>query len=750
VRIEADANMRGGTLELRRLLANSGATRLSADGRMSGLSPAADAQSAPALSGNQAQAQTQGQAQPLDFRFDFDSPDLATLLPEAKGRLSVEGTLGGTLAAPALTLDLDGRDAELAGQGIEKIAGSAAVGLGPGGAFEIKIDGQNLIAGGQRFETFGVQGRGSMASHRLDVGIDGDLLSLNLSADGGLSEAGAYRGGLNTLALKTTEFGVWSLQRPARYSIDQGRISAGPLCIGDGNDSGGCVEFQQQQPGVFDATLSVPRIGLEILNPLMPELTVLNGFARADAKFRGEANMISGSARVQVPTGEVQGAFDEVKDELVFSGTGADLRLRPSGLEAELTLPLEGIGSVDGKVSVPGFGVPGAADPLLRGAVEIRLTDLSRVSNLVPDITNITGSIEGDIKLAGTLGKPDIRGALGLRQIGLQVPLIGLKVSETNVTAEARRADSLVLKGSSLVGGGQLNLDGNVDFAQAGMNAKVKLSGKKLKVADSKEYFALLSLDITAGVGPGGAAVNGELSIPKARIMPRTIPAGAIQPSPDVVTEAVEDKEALPLHIDLLAKLGDAVSIDAFGLRAKLKGNLRVTQLPSKGLVGNGQLEVVDGTYRVTIPGLGLLASVGKPLTIKQGIVVFANTPLDNPGMILSAQREGGDVTAGVRVLGTLKNPKLAFFSESDPDLSQAEITNYLVTGIPPKGKADAENRALSVGTYVSPKLFIEYESGLGDQSNKVKMRYDLTKRIELQTETGNSPGADIFYNFEN
>jgi hypothetical protein len=88
--------------------------------------------------------------------------------------------------------------------------------------------------------------------------------------------------------------------------------------------------------------LDVPRIGLEVLNPLMPELTVLNGFVRAEAKFRGEANLISGSARVQLPTGEVQVALEDAKDKLVFSGTGADLRLRPSGLEAELTMPLAG------------------------------------------------------------------------------------------------------------------------------------------------------------------------------------------------------------------------------------------------------------------------------------------------------------------------------------------------------------------------------------------------------------------------
>jgi len=103
-----------------------------------------------------------------------------------------------------------------------------------------------------------------------------------------------------------------------------------------------------------------------------------------------------------------------------------------------------------------------------------------------------------------------------------------------------------------------------------------------------------------------------------------------------------------------------------------------------------------------------------------------------------------------VRVLGTIKNPKLAFFSESDPNLTQSEITTYLVTGVPPKRGAGKDEQALSVGTYVAPKLFMEYESSLGDQADKVKMRYELTKSIELQTETGDSQGGDIFFKFEN
>jgi translocation and assembly module TamB len=138
-------------------------------------------------------------------------------------------------------------------------------------------------------------------------------------------------------------------------------------------------------------------------------------------------------------------------------------------------------------------------------------------------------------------------------------------------------------------------------------------------------------------------------------------------------------------------------------------------------------------------------------LKIEQGFLNYAKSPIGNPFMVLTAQREGGDVTAGLRVFGTIKNPKMTFFSATDPGMSQSEVTTYLLTGIPPKrsGSSDSD-QALSLGTYVAPKLFAEYENSLGDEADKVKLRYDLNDWIELQTETGESQGGDIFFKIEN
>jgi len=329
------------------------------------------------------------------------------------------------------------------------------------------------------------------------------------------------------------------------------------------------------------------------------------------------------------------------------------------------------------------------------------------------------------------------------------VPLIGLKVTNVNVNAIAASMDRLDLQGQADLNGGRFELSGSSRFGQGGFSAQVRAGGEKLKVADTKEYFLVVTPTIDVEADSKGARIRGEIRVPEARIRPRSIPAGTVSPSPDVVLRETEVKPPYPVDIDMRLVLGDKVTIDAFGVRGRLTGDLRVFQEPGRDMLGDGQLAIVDGLYRLTT-GFGIAAEIGAPLTIEQGRLIYAKSPIGNPGLLLRAKREGGDTTAGVQVLGTIRNPKLAFFSDSDPAMSQADVTKYLLTGVPPKKDEGSENRSLSLGTYVAPKLYMEYENGLGDQKDKVKLRYELSRWFELQTETGESQGADIFYKFEN
>jgi translocation and assembly module TamB len=690
--------------------------------------------------------------QRLDLAFTLDSPDLASLLPEAKGQLRANGKLQGPLDAPRITLDLTASHAELAGQGIDSLSGTAAVDLSSTGRFALQLDGGNLVAGGQRWSALAVRGEGSMPDHQLTVSLTGEPLSLNLATTGGLAADGAYQGRVATLDLKTVKQGTWRLQRPVPFSLAQSRIAAGPLCLRQSQGSGGCLSFDQSAAGNWTASLDLDRLDFSLLADLLPENLSAEGGARISGRFQATDAVLVGTATAEIPHGRVRLAQGQGQDEVLdFSNTRLTLDADARGLSARLGLPLKDVGTLAGDLTLPGWRLATPARPgqPLNGHVQANVPGLARLASLLPQITNLNGALDADLTLGGTLAAPGVKGQAQARNINFEVPLIALKVVDLNLSVKAPTLERMDLQGQANIGGGRLDLSGESHVDSGGLTARLKATGKRIKLADTKEYFAIVSPTFELEATSSGAALRGGIRLSEARIRPRALPAGTVSPSRDVVLSDQKPQPPYPLSLDLQLTLGDEVTIDAFGVRGRLAGNLNVRQAPGKDMLGDGQLRITEGEYRLS-SGLGMAsAELGAPLTITQGRLIFAKSPIGNPGLLLQAEREGSATTAGVRVLGTLRDPKLAFFSESDPGMTQAEITKYLMTGIPPSGADSTSQTGLAVGTYLAPKIYMEYESGLGDEENKVRLRYDLSRHIELQTETGEHQGADIYFKFE-
>jgi translocation and assembly module TamB len=687
----------------------------------------------------------------LDLTFDLESSDLASLAPEASGSLTARGKVTGPREAPRILLDLSARDAQWAGQGIAALTGTLDLGLSPEDPFEIRLDGTRLVAGDMTWETLSVRGVGRIPDHRLELSLEGEPVSVTFEGSGGLSQDGAYSGRIARMDLDTTTFGDWGLRQPSPVSIAGLEIAFGPFCIRGPKGSGGCAEFNRSSAERAVASLDLTLADFGLLAPLLPSTLTLNGNAGIKGRFEIAGNLLSGSATAEIPRGSIQVLMGGGRNETIdFSGTRLGLEAGARALSARLGLPLEGVGRIDGTLDLAGWRLDAPSRPgqPLAGTLRGEIRGLDRIPNLVPDISEMTGGVELDLGLGGTLGAPALRGDAWVRDVGFTVPLVGLNVAALNVTASAPAIDRMELQGSADVGGGRLELTGDARFGGGGFAAQARVSGTNLKVADTPEYLALVSPGIDFEANSKGARLSGEIKIPEARIRPRSIPAGAQTTSSDVVLLDQERKEAFPLAIDLRLILGDQVSIDAFGLRGRLAGELALLQAPGRDMLGNGQLQIIDGQYRLTT-GFGIAAEIGAPLNIVQGRMIYASSPIGNPGLLIQAERDGGSTVAGVQVLGTLRDPKLAFFSETDPGMTQAEITKFLLTGAAPSASGDAVNPGLAVGTYIAPKIFVEYESGVGNESGGVRMRYDLTDHIEIQTETGGNQGGDIFYTFE-
>ena len=61
-----------------------------------------------------------------------------------------------------------------------------------------------------------------------------------------------------------------------------------------------------------------------------------------------------------------------------------------------------------------------------------------------------------------------------------------------------------------------------------------------------------------------------------------------------------------------------------------------------------------------------------------------------------------------------------------------------------------SEQAALVIGKYLTPELYISYGIGLFEPLSTVRMRYSLTERWHLETQsTGTESGGDIIYAIE-
>jgi translocation and assembly module TamB len=687
----------------------------------------------------------------LDLRYALDSPDLASLYPGAAGRVQAAGSVSGAVGSPRLQVDLTAVDVLIARQRIARLSALADLDLAPDGRLAIQMEGQDILIEDRPWTRLTVRGEGRREDHRLGLSLEGDPLAVELAIAGGLVDAGGYRGQVTQLRLDSRDFGIWGLGQASPIQVTWPTFAAGPLCVRHERGSGGCLEISRDASTAVTAGVALDRLDLDLLAPLLPKGVSLEGRAAFDGRFVAAGTRLEGRATASLPAGGLSLPSARGRDQaFVFSGARFDVDAIAGNLRGRLIVPLEGVGEADVDLELAGWRLEDPLRPAqpMSGRLRAQLDGVERFADPIPQLSRLRGTLAADIALGGTLGQPGIRGEVRIERGGFNVPIVGLNVADLTLSANATSAERIRLSGSADVGGERLEIGGEGGFGSDGPSARIWAVGERLVLVDTSEYFLRISPRLDLDATAEGARVRGEILIPEARINPRTLPEGTVRPSNDIVIKGTDRPPRYRIDLAIGLRVGEGVALDAFGLSGRLAGNLDLVQTPGRDLLGDGQLQILDGRYRIPT-GFGPTADLVAPLTISRGQLIWVRNPIRNPGLLFLAQRGSGRTRANVRVIGTLADPQFTFFSNTDPAMSQSDAITFLITGIAPGGADADQSAALAFGRYIAPGTFLEYETGLGNARNRFRLRRNLTDRIQIEAQSGRSPSVDLFWSFE-
>ncbi|MEW8624592.1 MAG: translocation/assembly module TamB domain-containing protein [Candidatus Thiodiazotropha sp.] len=718
----------------------------------------------------------------LELDWSMAAPDLAGFWPGLSGELNGQGRLQGSLKSPQIAAELSGRDLAYQSYALERLAGELAFSMEQSQPLKLRLDTSGLAVAGRQWEALKIDLDGRVEAHQLRLDLTGQQVpQLALSIDAGLDQAGLWKGKLQQLRAESEELGKWQLEQAADFQLAETEQFLNPFCL-VASESRLCGEFAKRPGADWQAQLQLENFNLQRLEAWAPGGTKLKGFLGVEADLNAnQAGGIEGSIDLSLAQAGLGFDYQDQQHEIDFSGSRLAARLDAQGGTAELEMPLKELGGIQGKLVLPGLKLPefdGQKQPIsgqLKGSIE----NLAMVSSLLPQLQNSRGNFNVDFEVQGVVAEPRLQGEAKLIGGAVDIAELGTELRDLELQIVAVEWDRLKVAGKVRSGDGQLSINGTTRLNAAdGFPSEYKISGKSWRAVDIPEAEVLISPDIQFKHQADGSEIRGLIKVPYARLRPRELPKGAVSVSSDMVLKQSEQdgettKQEIPFRAEVRLALGKRVSFDGFGLRGKFKGDLLIIDEPGRPVIGRGRLGIEEGVYK----------AYGQDLKIERGYALFADSPVDNPGINVRAVREVDDVVAGLRVSGTLKSPKLDLFST--PAMSESDVLSYILTGRPPgessgqvglaaalkaSGASDIaselgrrfgleefrldtgsslEEASFVAGTYLSPRLYVQYINELSSAESKLRMRYDLTDRWQLEAETGRTQAGDFFYTFE-
>ena len=629
---------------------------------------------------------------------------------------------------------------------------------------------------------------------------DGDLEDLTLTADASSSGIALTVEAMLAMAepqtrVTLTRFDLQgpiaiALARSATVTFAPGEIAVDELRL---VTEDGQIALAGRYGPTLSLTLTIEALPLTLANLVVPELG-LRGRLDGSLQLGGSRSAPNGEGELQISdlrtsatrTAGVDGLDAQIRltwrdGRLTIDGTLTPAAGQTLTITARLPLALDSAG-------VPTVDPGGPIEAGVQGALDVSLfNDL-----LAAGADHLDGTLDIDLRFAGTLDRPTGGGRLTLRDGRYSNVADGIVLNQITATVEGSAAGlRLTDFSASTPNGGSLSAEGSLQLdPDAGMPVTVRLTMRDalLLSSDLAEVVADGALDLQ-GPLTGQLGLSGAVTLERVEIrVPDRLPATVttlqvyeVNVPPRLAEreaqQTADDGVGLDVALDVEVTAPRRVFVRGRGLDVELGGALKVT--------GTIDAPRLDGTLTLQRGSLDLL---GRRLVFDSGTITFAGSDID-PSFDFTASSRLNEGTAQVTVTGTADAPQIAF--SSTPGLPEDEVMAQLLFGkatgslspfeaaqlaasvaeftgvdsgigvvdrlrrvtgldrLAVETEDETGQAAIAAGSYLADDVYVGVEQGLRTGENQVVVEIELTPNVSLESGVGSDSSGRVGVNLQ-
>ena len=357
--------------------------------------------------------------------------------------------------------------------------------------------------------------------------------------------------------------------------------------------------------------------------------------------------------------------------------------------------------------------------PPLGEAINIEVAtsqiNLGVIQGFVPYVTNVTGTMQANVKLTGSGYDPHVDGAVDIKGGAFSIPDLGTSYSGLDTKIDLK-PDLVTINEFRILDKNKqpMTIGGSLAVHERSVGAvDIKVQSDDFKIAANKTADLKFDTDVhitgtirapkiegSIEVEPGTIDVADVLRIASSRSAYSTTeteiaPENSAGPEPTTpavpgIFDAMELRLGLAIPGDLLLK-GNNIKpanapIDVGDMNAYVGGAVSIEKSPGGMLRLVGEVNTVRGNYTFQ----------GRRFEImRDGRIRFQGNEIIDPLLDLTAHRLIQGVDTFVHVRGSVRQPELSF--SSTPPQDESDILSLIIFGIPTNELGEGQQVALAV-----------------------------------------------------